>query len=194
MPNRRRTHRWTRSITRPNSLNRMLPIQVGVICLSLVSSFGLVSNSFADQAVAVDTSWEPLSGEDLTAFVQGALDSSGAAPSVVVETVDRFRNDIESLGRDPLDALIDAIGEIADSVKSISDLTRTDPLSAAASIDPSEANYAELEALPIAIRMSVRTWMGRELVRGRFYDEALPVIAEVDAAQSIDPASALFYR
>jgi len=32
------------------------------------------------------------------------------------------------------------------------------------------------------------------LVRARLYDEALPVIAEVDPVESIDPASALFFR
>ncbi len=42
--------------------------------------------------------------------------------------------------------------------------------------------------------MTVRTWLGRELVRGRFYDEALPAIAEVDPLESIDPAATLFYR
>ena len=42
--------------------------------------------------------------------------------------------------------------------------------------------------------MSVRAWLGRELVRNRLYDEALPVIAEIDASQTVDPAAVLFYR
>ncbi len=42
--------------------------------------------------------------------------------------------------------------------------------------------------------MTVRTWLGRELVRGRYFDEALPAIAEVDPIESIDPAATLFYR
>jgi hypothetical protein len=44
------------------------------------------------------------------------------------------------------------------------------------------------------MRMSIRTWLGRELVRARLYDEALPAIAEVDPSESIDPAATLFYR
>ena len=42
--------------------------------------------------------------------------------------------------------------------------------------------------------MSFRTWLGRQLVRDRLYDEALPVIAEVNPTESVDPASVLFYR
>ncbi|MGB7325743.1 MAG: hypothetical protein WBD31_12790, partial [Rubripirellula sp.] len=47
---------------------------------------------------------------------------------------------------------------------------------------------------PKSMRMTLRTWLGRELVRARLYDEALPVIAEVDPVESIDPAAALYYR
>ena len=61
-------------------------------------------------------------------------------------------------------------------------------------IDPGTEAYAAVESLPKSMRMSLRTWLGRELVRVRLYDEALPVIAEVDPTESIDPAAVLFYR
>jgi hypothetical protein len=65
---------------------------------------------------------------------------------------------------------------------------------AGARVDPDTPMYGDLESLPKPMRMSVRTWLGRELVRHRLFDEALPVIAEVDPTQSIDPAATLFYR
>ena len=36
--------------------------------------------------------------------------------------------------------------------------------------------------------------MGRLLVRQRLFDEALPIIAEVDPSECVDPASSLFFR
>jgi tetratricopeptide (TPR) repeat protein len=43
-------------------------------------------------------------------------------------------------------------------------------------------------------RNAVALWRGRELVRQARFDEALPVLADLDVASSIDPASLLFYR
>lgn len=43
-------------------------------------------------------------------------------------------------------------------------------------------------------RQAVRLWLGRELVRRDRFDEALPLLADLDVAMAIDPATLLFYR
>jgi tetratricopeptide (TPR) repeat protein len=43
-------------------------------------------------------------------------------------------------------------------------------------------------------RDAVKLWLGRELVRLNRFDEALPLLTDLDLATSVDPAAALFYR
>ena len=154
----------------------------------------ITSSAAADQSLESEQSWKVLSGEQMSEVLRGSLGEIGAETSAIVETSARFERQMAEDQRDPIDAFVDAIATLTDSVKRLSDLAEKDPLAAAARIDPSAADYAEIESLPKPIRMTVRTWLGRRLVRSRLYDEALPVIAEVEVAESIDPASALFYR
>lgn len=150
--------------------------------------------AFADQALESEQSWKVLNGEEMAIVLRDSLEEFGVGPALIDETSERFRIQLEQEGRDPIDAFVDSIGTLADAVERLSQVAEKDPIAAAASIDPSAADYAEIESLPKPIRMTVRTWLGRLLVRARLYDEALPVIAEVDVTESIDPASSLFYR
>ncbi len=43
-------------------------------------------------------------------------------------------------------------------------------------------------------RDAVKLWLGRELVRQDRFDEALPLLVDLDLAAAIDPAALLFYR
>jgi hypothetical protein len=43
-------------------------------------------------------------------------------------------------------------------------------------------------------RQVVTLWLGRELVRQGRFDEALPLLADLDLATSVDPAGLLFFR
>ena len=49
-------------------------------------------------------------------------------------------------------------------------------------------------ATPALVRETVSLWAGRELVRQDRFDEALPLLAGLDLATSVDPASLLFHR
>jgi tetratricopeptide (TPR) repeat protein len=107
---------------------------------------------------------------------------------------DDFLAAIEKQDADPLNAYIDATRHWVRVIDDLATLSERDLVAAGSSLDPDTPGYGALESLPKSMRMSVRTWLGRELVRQRFYDEALPVIAEVDASESLDPAASLFYR
>ncbi|MCO8125348.1 hypothetical protein NHH03_26655 [Stieleria sp. TO1_6] len=148
----------------------------------------------ADQSLESERVWNALDGEQMSTVLRGSLDEYGVLPSLIDQASIQFRADLEQNDRDPIDAFVDAVGSLTDSVQRLAEMAETDPVAAAASIDPSAEDYAEIESLPKPIRMTVRTWLGRALVRSRLYDEALPVIAEVDPALSIDPAASLFYR
>jgi hypothetical protein len=43
-------------------------------------------------------------------------------------------------------------------------------------------------------RQAIKLWLGRELVRHDRFDEALPLLAELDVATAVDPAALLFHR
>lgn len=167
---------------------------VALYAVVSIATAGFSDAARGDQALESDTGWERLSGDQIASVLRGSLDEIGIVPSAIDQTADDFRQRVEKLDRDPLDAFVGSVAELVESVSKLSALADKDPLAAAASIDPSATEYADLESLPKPIRMSVRTWLGRMLVRGRFYDEALPVIAEVDVSESVDPASSLFYR
>lgn len=164
---------------------------VAVLCIALVF---FESPVLADQSLESDQNWKVLDGPQMSDVLRGSLGEFGIVPSVIDETSERFLSQLQQNDRDPLDAFVEAVAGLTEAVQRLSDTAAKDPLAAAARIDPSAADYAEIESLPKAIRMTVRTWLGRELVRSRLYDEALPVIAEVDVTESIDPASTLFYR
>lgn len=127
-------------------------------------------------------------------MLRSALDELGTAPRDMDRISDDFLSAIEKADIDPLDAYVHTIQRLVPVVEELVSHSGDNVAIAGASIDPNTPGYGALESLPKSMRMSVRTWLGRELMRARLYDEALPVIAEVDPSESIDPASALFYR
>lgn len=78
-------------------------------------------------------------------------------------------------------------------------LAAQDPRSAAAVQATSQGGDPDPEWLtdPQAgtfVRDAVRLWWGRELVRRDRFDEALPLLVDLDVSGSVDPAALLFHR
>jgi hypothetical protein len=198
----RLTHRFPVSMTPTgrivvNHFHFMVESQARV-CLGCMLIFASASVGLpiasADSALEKEQAWSAPSDQQMSIMLRGSLDEYGAAPSIIDQAAEQFQIELEQRNRDPLDAFVQIVSSFVESVGRLAKLADQDPLAAAASIDPSANEYAAIESLPKSIRMSIRTWLGRALVRSRYYDEALPVIAEVDPAESIDPAGALFYR
>ena len=162
--------------------------------LAVLLAVCLGGTALADQSLQREQKWSVLDSESMSELLRGSLGEYGIGSAMIDEASQRFQREVDEEQRDPIDAFVDAIAGLTEPVERLSDLAAKDPIAAAAQIDPSAAEYAEIESLPKPIRMTVKTWLGRSLVRARLYDEALPVIAEVDATASIDPASTLFYR
>ncbi|TWU02979.1 hypothetical protein [Stieleria varia] len=186
-------NRLTARVTRLPALSiwpLILITSIGVMTLSLQ----VASATADDESLENQASWHARDAESMSGLLRQSLDQLGAAPVAMDETSQRFLSAIEQQDADPLDAFVSVIQPLVPSVRDLIQSATDDPIAAAKSMDPSQSVYAEIESLPKQMRMSVRTWLGRLLVRQRLFDEALPVIAEVDVVESLDPASALFYR
>ena len=148
----------------------------------------------ADDALSRRASWKPNDAADMARILRESLDELGIIPGEMDQVTDDFLSAVEKRDIDPLDAYIETTRRLVPVIDDLANQSKRDLAVAGASIDPDTPGYGALESLPKSMRMTVRTWLGRELVRGRLYDEALPVIAEVAPEESIDPAAALFYR
>ena len=122
------------------------------------------------------------------------MDQMGITAGEMAIAANEFLTAIEADDVDPLDAYVTVCRVRVPVIDEVLLMSNQDITEAGQMLDPNTAAYAAMESLPKSMRMSVRTWLGRELVRARLYDEALPVIAEVDPTESIDPAAVLFYR
>ena len=154
----------------------------------------LAAPNFADQALEREASWQPFDADTIATKLRASLDRLGVTPAEMDQVTESFLVAVEQEDTDPLDAFIAASSELVPVIDELVATAGDDISATAAKIDPNSPTYGDLESLPQTLRMSLRTWLGRELVRARLYDEALPVIAEVDPTESVDPASVLFYR
>lgn len=163
---------------------------------SLSILFTLIVAAFtqADDALDRRASWQANDAAAMSQILRASLDEIGVVPGDMDEVTDAFLAAIEKQDADPLNAFIDATRRLVPVIDELATKAGEDAVGAGASVDPNTPGYGALESLPKPMRMTVRTWLGRELVRARLYDEALPVIAEVDPTDSLDPAAALFYR
>jgi hypothetical protein len=150
--------------------------------------------AFATDSLKTKATWNNLDAAEMATRLRVSLDAIGIAPAEMDLIAEKFLSAIESEDSDPLDALIDSTQSAIPLVETLATELADDPTSAAQHLDPNTPGYAAIEVLPKSFRMSVRTWLGRELVRRRLYDEALPIIAEVDPLETIDPATLLFFR
>lgn len=173
----------------------MIRFAASCVLLILALTFGIhTATAHADDALQHQASWSVYDATEMSQMLRSSLDELGVVPDQIDQVAEQFLAAVERDDADPLDAFIEVARSVDSVVTELAETASQSASLAASSIDPSTPGYGAIESLPKSMRMSVRTWLGRELVRQRLYDEALPVIAEVDPAQSIDPATALFFR
>ena len=167
-------------------------LAVGVVVLTTMTLSAVKAT--ADAPIAGDTTWEIPSLDQRTRSLRESLLEIGGGQTAVDDQVRAFEAQIASQDVDVLHGFVESVAMFSQPVKQLVELAASDLLAAAASLDPSESGYTNIESLPKPISASLRTWLARSLVQNRFYDEALPVVAEVDIADSLDPVTTLFYR
>ena len=177
------------SSKRRSHLFRLFAIFVFMAITALFVSFCPADDSLKRRA-----SWNAYDVPAMANMLRSSLDEIGVLPAEMDQASDQFEAAIQQHDADSLDAFVECIRGLVLPVDTLVSSTQESLAAAGASVDPSNPAYGEIESLPKTIRMSVRTWLGRELVRNRLYDEALPVIAEVDPTETIDPSAVLYYR
>ncbi len=183
-------------------MNRLTAPTVGTLPFQLRRGFFLLmllvawTSGFApaDDSLERRATWQIYDAAEMSQQLRASLDQLGVLPEQLDKVSDGFLAAIEKQDADPLDAYVVSIRNLVAAVNELAVLSEQSTASAGASIDPNTAGYGALESLPKSMRMTVRAWLGRQLVRQRLFDEALPVIAEVDPVETIDPAAVLFYR
>lgn len=148
----------------------------------------------SEDSLSKQASWQVYDAPAMAQMLRAAMDEMGIVPADMDQVAEDFLIQLEQNDIDSLDAYVDVTRALVPVIGELVARSANNSPAAAAAVDPNEPTYAAIESLPKSMRMSVRVWLGRELVRARLYDEALPVIAEVDPVETIDPASALYYR
>jgi len=136
-----------------------------------------------DPELAREPSWTPPSRADVR---RRAVAWAGAG-----------RGDPETRARveaiwDRLEASVG--GDLVDAAMATA--AAVDPHAAAVRADVTRPDLGWLDAVSASDfgRQAVTLWLGRELVRRDRFDEALPMLADLDVATAIDPVTLLFHR
>ena len=128
-----------------------------------------------DDELAREPSWATPSRAALRDRTAAWLATRGGEATAAIDAWDE--------AAEPLDAIV-AVIRRADPRAAAVDAAMRDP--AAAWLDGSDVDSFERDTL--------RLWLARELVRRDRFDEALPLLAGLDPATSVDPATLLFHR
>lgn len=176
-----------------NSLLTKLPTAYALVFMAFALS-GFCPTVTADDSLERRASWELYDASAMSSMLRASLVELGVAAKEMDTATENFLAAMEQHDEDPLDAYVTAARSLNLSVEDLVNEAEKNVVQAGTGIDPNAPGYAAIESLPKTMRATIRTWLGRELVRQRLYDEALPVIAEVDPTESIDPAATLFYR
>jgi hypothetical protein len=116
------------------------------------------------------------------------LPPDAAAPGTIDRLRDEWRKATAATRTDLLDTLIETAAAVDAGVR--------DLRVRAGTTDDLAASIAGLDraGLPPFLHDAIRLWLGRELVRQERFDEALPLLANLDVETSVDPAALLFHR
>lgn len=169
------------------TMSVVLPVTIGLLAGSLLfealASDTVAASRPSESELARAASWTiPTVDEvrsqtlDWVIRTSPSDDATRARVGQIWERPDR--------GADIIQTTLDAIAVVDPRVSAFRD-------AAGEGQPPVFAGSEETAALP---RNVVALWRGRELFRQARFDEALPVLADLDVASSIDPASLLFYR
>lgn len=144
-----------------------------------------------DAELARRPSWEMPAADALRGRIDAWL-SGLAADSAPADTVERLQELWRSVGAaagvDPLDGVLDTVAAVDDGVRDLR--ARIGSPGQASAL----AAGLDRSALPAFLQDTIRLWWGRELVRLERFDEALPILADLDVESSVDPATLLFHR
>lgn len=140
-----------------------------------------------DDALVREASWTPADAaavrERSLEWVRSAVSTGRAPDAAVVRAMAAWEAGGGPDGRDLLDAVVATVSAADPRAESL-----------AASAAGGGLAWLDEPGVPAFLRDAVRLWWARELVRRDRFDEALPILADLDVAASVDPATLLFCR
>jgi hypothetical protein len=160
-------------------LQRLLIVTCASLFAGGLPAVAVAMNATAaalDDELAREPSWTAPTRTELHDRTTAWLATRGDTATAAIEAWDE--------SAEPLDAIV-AVIRRADPRAAAVDASAADP-AAAAWLDGSDIDSFERDTL--------RLWLARELVRCDRFDEALPLLAGLDLATSVDPATLLFHR
>ena len=177
-------------------LNRSLPffaICAAAYLVLSVPSQGVIAHA-ADDAFESDASWRQPNAEALSIMLRESLNAAGTSSPDIVAATGQLAAALETNDADPLNILVTTSRSYFPLVEQLAAVAAENLQEAAGRIVPDTPAHLNVSSLPDQLQASIRTWLGRELVRARLYDEALLALKEVEPADSADPAATLFFR
>ncbi|QDS93362.1 hypothetical protein FF011L_21250 [Roseimaritima multifibrata] len=155
------------------------------ISLSLFSC-GLVGNvASAADSLERKAEWQMPDSELAVAALRDALQQQNTSDQAIEQAAAAFQAQLEQPQTDRLDAFVDAAAGVVPTIAEIIDASLNGDL------DPTDKRFDKLSAV---LRKVVASYIGRDLVRERLFDEALPLLADIEFQTFVDPATLLFYR
>ena len=155
---------------------------------------GWVTVGSAADSLRGEASWRTPDASETIERMRSALESLGTAPDQVDRSSELLLGGLDEGDGDRLSAFVIAVAESVPAIARLHELAEESPTVAAAWFTSADPLAASFDQLPLVLVASARSWLARELVYGRLYDEALPIFADVDATDVVDPAAVLFYR
>ncbi len=157
---------------------------VRTIIALLVYCLLTCSAQAAGDALTREAKWRLPEPEAAIAMLTTALEQQLVEPPLIEQAVELFSAALDS-DVDRLDAFVRAARRVVPVVDQL--LTDYDALS-------EERLQDRLSKINRELRQPIRVYLGRALVRKRLFDEALPLLADVDFQNCLDPAALLFFR
>lgn len=170
-------------------MRMIFPALFAFVALTFLSQLALSNDPLSKKV-----SWKSPTNAEIVESIRSSLDRTGVAAQKVDAVVDLWSTWVEAEDMDPLTAFVRAVATVVPDVDKIYKAAEVSSTEAISIIESSGWLSAASDSMPVAITASVRTWLARELVRDRLYDEALPIFDSVEPSNCVDPASVMFYR
>jgi len=183
---------------------RSCVLGAGVAMMAVIGSFtaaaplhGQPDAAASDRDLERAPSWTVPTPADVRRRMIAWLDSmvaAGVAPAADVAAAREMWPEQEPVapGADLLDHVMDSLSRVDPRCAALQRSVAPDR--AAAEPAPADGAWLADAATDAFERDAVRLWLGRERVRRDRFDEGLALLADLDPATAVDPASLLFHR
>jgi len=169
-----------------------LAVPPGIVCVD--QSHALANDAVPASGLTKRASWHTPDSTEVINRVRDAWKQLNVAPDATDSGSDELLRRLTADDGDVLNAVVDSSVALVPSIARLKELSQQDPIIAATWFASAEPLAASFDQLPPAMAATVRTWLARELVQQRLYDEALPVFADIEPMDCLDPAAVMFYR